>query len=150
MPSVLHRNSNCNLVTAFEEWHEFWETLESSYLIKLNVFISFCLKMLRDKESITPSAARSWPWLTWRRAGVWSDPVPICPRGCPGWSPGGSSSGCLPQLGSPESHRPRPLALRGKPGQKGKVCNDLLSISLVNMGKIRKINNDLRNMGNWH
>lgn len=60
------------------------------------------------------------------------------------WSLGGSNSGYLLLLGNPEIHRQWRLALRGKPGQKGKVYNDLLSISLVKVEKIGKINNDLR------
>ena len=82
-------------------------------------------------------------------ARVWSDLAQICLRGFPVWSPGGSNSGSLLRLGNPQIHRQRLLALRGNPGQKGKVCNDLLSISLVNVERIRKINNDLRNTGNY-
>lgn len=59
------------------------------------------------------------------------------------WSLGDSNSGSLLLLGNPEIHRQWRLALRGKPGQKGKVYNDLLSISLVKVEKIGKIN-DLR------
>ena len=81
-------------------------------------------------------------------AGVWSDLVQICLHGSPVWSLIGSNSGYLLQLGNPEIHRQQLLALRGKPGQKGKVYNDLLSISLIKAGKIRKINNDLRKRGN--
>jgi hypothetical protein len=71
-------------------------------------------------------------------AGVWNDLAQICLRGFPVWSLSGSNSVSLLRLGNPETHRQRLLALRGKPGQKGKVYNDLLSISLVKVGKIRK------------
>ena len=81
-------------------------------------------------------------------AGVWSDLVQIYLHGSPVWSLIGSNSGYLLQLGNPEIHRQQLLALRGKPGQKGKVYNDLLSISLIKAGKIRKINNDLRKREN--
>lgn len=81
-------------------------------------------------------------------AGVWSDLVQICLYEFPGWSLIGSNSGYLLQLGNLETHRQQLLALRGKPGQKGKVYNDLLSISLIKVGKIRKINNDLRKITN--
>lgn len=76
--------------------------------------------------------------------GVWSNLVQICLHEFPVWSPNGSNSGYLLRLGNSEIHRLQLLALRGKPGQKGKVYNDLLSISLIKVGKIRKINSDLR------